>query len=66
MTQHYTLNTVEVAAWCSKCGKETPHRVAHRRLQYCLSCYDKGPVKPGNHRETPEEPVQGNLFERSK
>jgi hypothetical protein len=44
MGQHYTLDTVEVSAWCSKCGKFTPHRVAARRLQYCIPCFDRLPA----------------------
>jgi|HubBroStandDraft_4_1064222.scaffolds.fasta_scaffold1297722_1 hypothetical protein len=41
MTQHYTTNTVEASAWCKKCAKNTPHRVADRRLQYCLPCFER-------------------------
>lgn len=41
MGQHYTLNTLEVSAWCTPCGKMTPHRVADRRLQYCIPCWEK-------------------------
>lgn len=41
MGQHYTSLTVETSAWCNKCGKMTPHRVADKRLQYCLPCYKK-------------------------
>lgn len=42
MGQHYTLATVEASAWCKKCGKNTPHRVAERRLQYCIPCWARG------------------------
>jgi hypothetical protein len=52
MIQHYTRDTVEVSAYCNKCGKMTPHHVSDRILGYCIPCYDKPlpEVKP------PEEP----------
>jgi hypothetical protein len=56
--QHYTLNTVETSAWCSKCGKYTPHHVAARRLQYCKVCFDKPTPKP----EPAKPNDQGRLF----
>jgi hypothetical protein len=55
--QHYTLNTVEMAAWCNKCGRETPHHVAERRLQYCKLCMEKPRQAPA---PTPEP--QPRLF----
>jgi hypothetical protein len=51
MGQHYTLNTVETAAWCTKCGRETPHHVAERRLQYCKVCMDKPKEAPAPRPE---------------
>jgi len=41
MAQHYTLNTVEAAAFCRKCGKETMYKVEGRRLSYCMACMAK-------------------------
>jgi hypothetical protein len=56
MGQHYTLNTVEVSAWCNKCGKMTPHHVACRRLQYCKICYQKITPSPAKAEKA------GDLF----
>jgi hypothetical protein len=39
--QHYTRNTVSVSAYCSKCGKSTPHRVDGVRRGPCLECIRK-------------------------
>ncbi len=62
MTQHYTLNTVEVSAWCGKCGKHTPHRVTERRLQYCLPCFQRGEAATAAEKNKPSPPAQGRLF----
>ncbi len=35
MSQHYTKNTVEVAAFCRTCFKMTPHAVSDGRLTHC-------------------------------
>lgn len=61
MAQHYTLATIEASEWCNKCGKNTPHRVSGRKLQYCIPCFDKlGDVRP-----TPAPVIerQGEMFE---
>lgn len=60
MGQHYTSLTLEVSAWCNKCGKMTPHRVADKRLQYCLPCYDR-PRAAAVEKEL-EETAQMSLF----
>jgi hypothetical protein len=60
--QHYTLSTVEVSAWCSKCRKDTPHRVAARRLQHCLVCWDKSAAESAAKKSEPKAPEQGKLF----
>lgn len=44
MGQHYTASTVAVSAWCNRCNKNTPHRVADKRLQYCIPCFDRRPI----------------------
>ncbi len=67
MGQHYTRHTVETSAWCNKCGKNTPHRVADKRLQYCIPCYEESAVKSATERCTVEmkrsvTAVQGRLF----
>ena len=55
MSQHYTSLTIEASAWCNKCGKNTPHRVADKRLQYCIPCYDKRPIEPARKSPQPEQ-----------
>jgi hypothetical protein len=47
MAQHYTRNTMSVAAWCPTCRKETQHRVDDRRRGPCLECLARPlPVQP--------------------
>lgn len=36
MTEHYTLNTVEVPAWCNTCNRVTRHSVSGKRRGPCL------------------------------
>lgn len=63
MPQHYTLNTVEVAKWCNRCGKETPHHVAARRAQYCKPCMERADaVKAAAPPEPPPPAEQIDLF----
>lgn len=64
MGQHYTLNTVEVSEWCNKCGKNTPHRVAGRKLQYCIPCFDRLPISQPVKAEQIER--QGALFDAGR
>jgi hypothetical protein len=61
MTQHYTRSTVEASAWCNECGKMTAHRVADKRLQYCIPCFEKPVVVKAKPVKEPE--LQGDLFE---
>lgn len=46
--EHYPRNTVEVGAWCSKCHKETRHRVDGVKLGPCFDCMKRldNPVIP--------------------
>jgi hypothetical protein len=50
--QHYTRNTVSVAAYCGKCGKSTQHRVDNGRKGPCLECIARleapGDTQPQN------------------
>lgn len=64
MVQHYTLGTVEVSAWCNECRKDTPHRVAERRLQYCIPCWEKSLADSLAKKSEPKpiRPEQGKLF----
>lgn len=38
MKEHFTRNTVEAEAWCSRCGRRTMHRVDGVKLGPCLVC----------------------------
>jgi ribosomal protein L44E len=38
MKEHYTRNTISVAAYCKKCAKPTQHRVDQGRKGPCLDC----------------------------
>jgi ribosomal protein L44E len=64
MSQHYTLATVEVSAWCNRCRKNTPHRVAERRLQYCIPCWEHGDADSKAAKSEAKSPVveQSDLF----
>jgi len=61
MSEHYTRHTVFAAAYCTKCGKQTQHRVDDRRQGPCLECIERlqkeraAPPKPG--------PAQLGLFQ---
>ena len=59
MSYHYPKSCVQAGAWCSTCGKNTPHRVADRRLQFCIPCFDKkAAVKAAARKlETPAEQI---------
>ena len=57
VSEHYTRATVSAAAYCSKCGKVTQHRIDDRRKGPCLECiarYDAAPK--------PEAEKQQELF----
>ena len=41
MAQHFTRSTVSASAWCTKCQRNTQHRVDDRRIGPCLDCLDK-------------------------
>ena len=58
MSQHYTLNTVEVSDWCKVCGTHTMHRVQNRLLGACLAC-EARPTAPAK----PKHPESGELFD---
>ena len=64
MGQHYSNATFEASEWCSKCFKNTPHRVADRRLQYCIPCWEKSKAESEAKKSEPKLPVieQGKLF----
>jgi hypothetical protein len=60
MSQHYTLNTIEVSSWCRVCGKDTMHKVQNRLLGPCLVCLAK-PTKPSRPKPV-KPPKSGELF----
>ena len=60
MSQHYTLSTTETQAWCNKCNGETPHRVSHRKLQFCIPCWNRSEAESIERKR--REAEQGNLF----
>jgi hypothetical protein len=61
MPQHYTKNTVQVTAYCSVCGRMTPHRVFDGRLSGCMN--DHHPAKPAPEKDAAAPPAeQGELF----
>lgn len=64
MGQHYTLLTVSVAAYCSKCQKQTQHRVEGRRRGPCLVCIAKLEAQVAEDRAKKPQPAaeQVRLF----
>lgn len=54
MSEHYTLETVEVKVWCRVCRQPTMHRVDGGRRGPCLEHAPKEKPKP--------VPQSGNLF----
>ena len=59
MTEHFTRSTISAAFFCSKCGKQTQHRIDDCRKGPCLECiarYDNAP------KLEPEVERQQNLF----
>jgi hypothetical protein len=62
MGQHYTRNTVSAAEWCTKCQKQTQHRIDDRRKGPCMECMAKLETK--HDAVNPEKPAeQTNLFD---
>jgi hypothetical protein len=48
---HETRNTLEVTAWCNKCGRRTQHRVDDRRRGPCLEHESVGMTKAQERRQ---------------
>ena len=61
MTQHFTRNTVSAAFHCSKCGKQTQHRIDGVRKGPCLACIAKLEAQHANAPKM-EAAKQGSLF----
>jgi hypothetical protein len=63
--QHYPTGTLSVDVHCTKCNKETPHRVFGNRLSnVCIPCEEKAEVAHQAKLAHPEAPipVQEALF----
>jgi hypothetical protein len=60
--EHYTRNTVSVAAWCLKCQKQTQHRIDGVRKGPCLECIKKLDEQHAQPKK-PEPEKQKGLFE---
>ena len=65
MSQHYTRNTVSAAAWCSRCRKQTQHRVDDRRIGPCLDCLEK-PIPASPPPAVPERGLFDQLEEEKR
>jgi hypothetical protein len=60
MTQHFTRNTVSAPFYCSKCGKQTSHRIDSGRKGPCLDCMARYDAMP--KAEKVEVVKQQDLF----
>ena len=61
--EHYTRNTVSVSAYCSKCAKNTQHRVDGVRKGPCLECIARRDAEVAERRiERAEYARQKELF----
>jgi hypothetical protein len=58
MAEHYTRSTNWVMARCSKCKRDTAHRVDDRRKGPCLTCIDK---REAEHQAAKRKPVQSSI-----
>jgi hypothetical protein len=69
MTQHYTRLTVSAAHYCSKCRKQTQHRIDRGRKGPCLECIARLDLQHDaidfeELRRKLSPPPQISLFER--
>ena len=62
MTEHFTRNTVSAAFYCSKCGKQTQHRIDDGRKGPCLDCIAKLEARHQAELLKPRPAEQGSLF----
>ena len=62
VTEHYTRATVSAAAYCSKCGKSTQHRIDDKRKGPCLECIARLDL---DHGKREHQAKQKSLFEES-
>ena len=53
MAEHYLRGTVEASAWCSKCRRETMHRIDGVKKGPCKVCMAKLEAQP-----RPKPPAQ--------
>lgn len=62
MPEHYTKDTVQAAAYCKPCCKQTMHRIDDGRLGPCMECMAKREKEHADRKSRPE-PKQANLFQ---
>lgn len=62
MGEHFTRNTVSVAAYCKKCGRQTQHRVDDRIKGPCMECMSKLEKAHVTGDLRAKRASQGNLF----
>lgn len=62
MAQHYTRNTVSAAEYCTKCQKQTQHRIDDRRKGPCMECMAALETKHETAAIPEKEAEQKNLF----
>lgn len=62
MGQHYTRNTVSVAAFCKKCNRSTSHRVDGVKMGPCLECIAKLEKERVERGKSQPLAKQENLF----
>lgn len=55
MTEHYTLNTESVTAWCNKCCNLTQHIVSGGRRGRCMECGPVGESKKQKEKREKQE-----------
>jgi len=65
MPEHYTRNTIECTAWCTKCQKMTQHRVDGGRRGPCLEHEAPKFSKAQEARQRKAADRQGKLFGES-
>jgi len=62
MAEHYPKATVQAQAYCSPCGKMTPHSVYDGRLGSCLDCIKKREDEAAARKPKKAKPEQMEMF----
>lgn len=61
MAEHYSRNTVEASTWCTRCNKNTMHRIDGVRKGPCKECMSKLDEQSKEVKQ-PATAKQTNLF----